>query len=185
MHYEKFKRLFGVSWGQGEGETSDDQIAELERDVRRLSSSITPSAGPSDAYWQNLSVRINERIDQATSGRALSLAWAARVALPGVIAVVGVLTALHYYVPESPSAGTPVASVLASLPDRDLDSLLLYPSRLEPELSVEELAGDVFVFSREQCADYLVASGNSSEAVEELSPAEAGVLLASLETRHR
>lgn len=114
----------------------------------------------------------------------MSVAWAARVALPGVIAVVGVLSALHYYAPEPRSAGMPVASVLASLPAKDLDSLLTDPAQVEPEISVDELAGDVFLVSREQCAEYLVASGGTSEAVEELSPSEAGVLLASLETRH-
>jgi hypothetical protein len=185
MRYEKFKRLFGMISRPAAREVSDEQIGELENDVRRLSSTIAPAEAPSDAYWQNLSVRINERIDRATSGRALSLAWAARVALPGVIAVVGVLTAIHYYVPENQPGGTPVASVLASLPAKDLDSLLIDPSQVEPELSVEELAGDVFAVSREQCAEYLVASDNASAAVEELSQSEAGVLLASLETRHQ
>jgi len=156
----------------------------MEDDIRRLSASLPRPSEPPDAYWQNLSVRVNERIDRATSGRALSLAWAARVALPGVIAVVGVLTALHYYVPEPRSMGVPVASVLASLPAKDLDSLLTDPAQVEPDLSVDELAGDVFVISREQCAEYLVANGGTSEAVDELSPSEAGVLLASLETRH-
>jgi hypothetical protein len=185
MRYEKFKVLFDAISGRAARRVSDRQIAELEDDVRRLSSSAPPAVEPADAYWQNLAVRINERIDRETSGRALSLAWAARVALPGVIAVVGVLTALHYYVPENPPTGTPVASVLASLPSKDLDSLLIDPSQVEPDLSVEELAGEVFVVSREQCADYLVASGNASAAVEELSKSEAGMLLASLETRHQ
>jgi hypothetical protein len=176
--------LFGRTSGRTPQTASDERIRELEEDVRRLTVSERPPEEPPDAYWQNLAVRVNERIDRESSGRAISVAWAARVALPGIIAVVGVLSMLHYYAPETKSTVTPVSTVLLSLSANDLDSLLIDPSPVEPGLSVDEWAGDVFNVSREQIADYLVANGNASGAVDELTKAETTDLLASLESFH-
>src|SRR5512141_561288 len=53
----------------------------------------------SDAYWQNLIIRTNQRVDAAASAKAISISWAARVAIPGVVAIVSFLIALQYYVP--------------------------------------------------------------------------------------
>ncbi|HMK38239.1 MAG TPA: hypothetical protein VK569_02785, partial [Bacteroidota bacterium] len=57
---------------------------ELTSEIRQLAGSTGDgkAPGPSDAYWQNLVVKINARIDDATSAKALSISWAARVAIP-------------------------------------------------------------------------------------------------------
>ena len=97
---------------------------EMAAEVRRLEQSGPPKAAhpPTDAYWQNLIIRTNARIDEATSGKALSLSWAWRVAIPGVFAIVSFLIGVHYYVPGQPDERVTVASVLSALPSAAIDS---------------------------------------------------------------
>ena len=124
---------------------------------------------------------VNARIDAATSGKALSISWAARVAIPGVVAIVSFLVGLHYIVPDAPRQREPsVAEVILSLPPAVIDSLLIDPSRADPSLSVEDVAGDVFVFSRQQIAEYLIDNGNPGAAVDGVSEGEASTIMAVL-----
>jgi len=163
---------------------TDDDEEKLAADVRRLEASRGPAKlhGPPDQYWQNLILRTNARIDDATGGRALSISWAARVAIPGVIAVVSFLIALHYYVPETPNNEVSVSSVVLSLPSAAIDSILQDPSHVDPILSVADVGGDVLDVSREQIVDYLIASGNATAAMEGLTDREAQDLFAVLST---
>jgi len=165
----------------------DEAERALEAEVRRLAPGAGESgaAQPPDQYWQNLAVRANARIDAATSGKAISILWAARVAIPGVVAIVSFLIGLHYYVPEPPRENVSVASVVLSLPAESIDSLLMDPGRIDPSLSLQELGVDVFYLSREQIADYLVVSGNTGAAMEGLTEGETSALLASLGTDTR
>lgn len=159
---------------------------EVERDltseIRQIAGSL--DAGEKspvpDAYWQNLIIRVNGRIDGATSGRALSISWAARVAIPGVVAIVSFLVGLHYMVPDAPRHEPSVADIVLSLPPAAMDSLLIDPSRVDPSLSVVDVATDVFVFSRQQIAEYLIDTGNPGAAVDEVSEGEASTILAVL-----
>ena len=157
---------------------------EMAAEVRRLEQSSPPEAAhpPTDAYWQNLIIRTNARIDEATSGKALSLSWAWRVAIPGVFAIVSFLIGVHYYVPGQPDERVTVASVLSTLPSAAIDSLLLDPSQIEPTLSVTEIGGEMFDFSREQIADYLAVNGNTSAAADGLTEKEKDEIFALLET---
>jgi hypothetical protein len=91
-------------------------------------------------------VKINGKIDDATSGKALSISWAARVAIPGVVAIVSFLVGLHYFAPDASRHAPSVAEVVLALPPAAIDSLLVDPSRADPSLSAEDVATDVFVF---------------------------------------
>jgi hypothetical protein len=170
---------------QEKNPAGDEAERALEAEVRASSAGGPRDAQPPDPYWQNLPVRINARIDGATSGKALSIAWAARVAIPGVVAIVSFLIGLHYYVPEPPRTIVSVESVVLSLPPTAIDSLLMDPGRADPSLTLREIGVDVFNVSREQITDYLVASGNTTAAVEELTERETSALLAALGTPPR
>ena len=165
---------------------TDEAERELASEIRRLAGSTAgrESSRPPDAYWQNLVVRINGKIDDATSGKALSISWAARVALPGVVAIVSFLVGLHYYVPDDTRHAPSVADVVLALPPATIDSLLIDPSGADPSLSVEDVAADLFVFSRQQIADYFIDNGNPGAAVDGISDREANTILAALASDH-
>ena len=79
---------------------SDEQklAAEIERmtgGTRRTDEHDLPGT-----YWSNMLVKTNSRIDDVSSVRALSIGWALRVAIPGVVAIISFLIGLHYYSPE-------------------------------------------------------------------------------------
>lgn len=159
---------------------------EIERDLvgelKRLAGEPAEAAscGPKDPYWANLIVRTNERIDRVTSPRALSISWAARVAIPGVVAIVSFLVALHYYVPGTSSNQISVTEVLRTLPVSSVDSLLVDPSTVDPSLSVVDVAPDVFVFSSDQIDEYLSSRGSVRAAVDGLNDREPSDLLTAL-----
>jgi hypothetical protein len=159
----------------------------LASEIRQIAASTGSgeTGRPPDAYWQNLIVRINGRIDEATSGKALSISWAARVAIPGVVAIISFLVGLHYYVPGASSREPTVAEVVLSLPPATMDSLLADPSRADPSLSVEDVATDVFVFSRQQIAEYFIDNGNAGAAIDGFSDREAGTVLAVLASQNK
>ena len=165
---------------------TDEAERELASEIRELagSSAGSGSSRPPDAYWQNLVVKINRKIDDATSGKALSISWAARVAIPGVVAIVSFLVGLHYYVPEASRHELSVADVVLALPPATIDSLLVDPSGADPSLSVEDVATDVFVFSRQQIADYFIDNGNPGAAVDGISDRETSTILAVLSSEH-
>ena len=75
-----------------------------------------PESFPPASYWTDLATRTNRQIDDATSGRALSISWAARVAIPGVVAIICFFIGLHYYVPELPSEGASLTEMVDALP---------------------------------------------------------------------
>lgn len=162
---------------------ADDAEGALAAEVREIAPRGVPGGAPdpSEAYWQNFLIRANARIDGATSGKALSISWAARVAIPGVVAIASFLIGLHYYVPEPPRTVESVGTVVLSFPASALDSLLADPSRLDPSFSVAETGPDVFQVPGDQIADYFVASGNPTAAVEGLSEKEAVDLFAVLD----
>jgi hypothetical protein len=154
----------------------------LESDVRSLAGSRGLDILPQrpDVYWANLPVRINARIDKATSGKAMSISWALRVALPGVVAIVSFFIGLHYYVSDIPEQGPSIRQAVMSLPQASLDSMLMFPSRVDPAISIEDLDPDVFEISSDQIAGYLVSTGNVSAALEGLTGQETNEFIAAL-----
>ena len=135
--------------------------------------------GPDDIYWQNLLIRTNRRIDDVTSGKALSISWALRVAIPGVVAIISFLIGLHYYVPERTQKGTSLEAVVLSLPDETQDSLLA-TLPLRDRLSAISSFEDLFDLSREQIAGYMIDNGTTSMLLETLTDEQINELLISL-----
>lgn len=142
-----------------------------------------PSPMVPQAYWTNLLVKTNRRIDEATSAKALSISWAARVAIPGVVAILFFFIGLHYYGPETGRKEGSVASLVNTLPQETLDSILAEPGRLSTSLSAAEVSSDIFQFSMEQISDYLVATGSAQTVVENLDDSEMRVLLSALDNQ--
>jgi hypothetical protein len=165
---------------------TDEAEHELASEIRQLAGSPAGKGSrPPDAYWQNLVVKINGKIDDATSGKALSISWAARVAIPGVVAIVSFLVGLHYYAPDASRHAPSVAEVVLALPPAAIDSLLVDPSGADASLSVEDVATDVFVFSRQQIADYFIEDGNPGAAVDGISDRETSTILAVLASEQK
>lgn len=137
---------------------------DLEHSLHRLAEGEPQTLAPPDAYFQNLIARTNARIDEASSGRALTISWAARVAIPGVVAIISFLVGLHYFVPRHGAEGPTLRAVVLSLPAQTIDSLMLEPSRMSSALTLADVAIDPFVISREDALEYLIEEGNLSDA---------------------
>ncbi len=159
-------------------EPSESEERELEALIRGMAPPDAGDrpAGPPAAYWQNLTVRTNERIDRETSGRALSIHWALRVAVPGVLAILSFFIGLHYYAPERPETEETVAAVILSLPGQTVDSLLVNPP-LAASIRIEDVSTDLFGVSQDQIGDYLINRGETQTLVESLSDQQLGDML--------
>lgn len=163
-------------------EITDAEERELEDSVRQMASrtgGIHPAV-PSPAYWQNLVIRINSRIDHEESGKMLSIHWALRVALPGVLAILSFVIGLHYYVPEKAPSEESVSAVILSLPQQSVDSLLLSPSLLASSLSIAEVGSNLFEVTQDQIADYLITQGAARTLVESMSDQQLGDVMVEL-----
>ena len=163
---------------------SDDDERRAVDELRQqaLQSQAGPVAPPG-VYWANLLVRTNRRIDDASSAKAISISWAARVAIPGMVAILFFFIGLHYYAPDlQPKEGS-VTSLVTSLSQDATDSLLIHPERVSPSLSVTDVPSDIFQFSGDQITEYLAARGSEQVLMENMSDAEVSSLLAALGAR--
>ncbi len=160
---------------RGKQEVTDLEELKAADELRETLNSLDTGA-PSQAYWPRMIAEINRRIDDATSGKALSLSWAARVAIPGVVAIISFYIGLHYYVPEDAPKKTPIAPIISSLPQSEIDSLLLN----EPAESAAHLFSRSF--SSEDAAQYALSSGEPMMLVESFSNEQVELLLAALST---
>jgi hypothetical protein len=139
---------------------------ELERSVHELAGDSAPSdnAVPSETYWANLLVRTNARIDEASSGKALTISWAARVAFPGVLAILSFLIGLQYYAPHRPGREPSLQAVVLSLPGRTVDTLIIDPSQVGVPMTPAEIGIDPFELTGVEISEYLVSEGVVNEA---------------------
>ncbi len=160
-----------------------DERALVER-VRALESELGEKSGPPvpETYWQNLIIRTNQRVDAATSGKAISISWAARVAIPGVVAIVSFLIALQYYVPLQTRQQSDVESMVLALPDPVMDSLLTEASLSDETLLAVAANEDLFDVSSEQIGEYLIQNDNAALLVELLPEEQADQMLDLLTT---
>jgi hypothetical protein len=147
-------------------ERGDD--AQLTASIRELASGDSTPVGPAGAYWGALLARTNERIDEATSPKALTISWALRVALPGVLAIASFMIGLRYFVPMETRRALPLQAVVLSLPEAEMDTMLAYPSRLNEGLSLADLEVDPFAVQKEDLQEYLIASASVASMTETL-----------------
>ena len=139
-----------------------------------------PSPVP-PTYWAGLIVNTNRRIDEASSAKAISISWAARVAIPGIVSILFFFIGLHYYTPDVPRTEYAVESLVRALPEDAVDSMLIQTEQLGTALASS--GGDIFQFSNEQITDYLSERGSSQLLLENMNDAEVSTLLVALDAR--
>ena len=154
--------------------------SELKTQLEHLGEQ--PLSVPS-TFWPRHLVRTNRRIDDATSAKARSISWAARVAIPGVVAILFFFIGLHYYVPKVSKKESSISSLINTLPDEAVDSILVEPGRLGTSFSAREVSSEVFQFSTEQITDYLVATGSAQTALDNMSDTDIAELLSALDAK--
>ncbi len=170
-----------MKFRQEKSSGTDADERRLEDEVRRLAGSEPGARGPEDPYWANLPVRINARIDEATSGKALSLSWAYRVAIPGVLAILSFFIGLHYYTGGTSESKSSLEAVVLSLPAPAADSLIVHPERVDPGLSVEDVINtDALSVPDSEAADYFIERGGSTALMEAMSEDQVSAVLAVL-----
>ncbi len=156
----------------------DDLERSAEEAVRLLDDTKSVRA-PSETYFANLLVRTNERLDRATSGVALSLSWLARVAVPGVVAIIFFFIGLHYYAPEKPRSS--VVEVVNALAPAALDSLLVEAS--SDDAVAPLVQPSLFDVSSDQLAEFYLETGSPAAVLEQLPEQELARVAAILEAR--
>ena len=95
--------------------------------------------------------------------------WAARVAIPGVVAVVSFMIALYYYVPERPASEGSLASVMMTLEAEVLDSMLVEEPGMGQPLSLAVVYSDLAHLPSEDIQEYLIATGRMTALMQTLS----------------
>jgi hypothetical protein len=166
----------------GTAPIDDGAEEELTHEVRRAAANLRggePEAPPGP-YWPNLLVRTNDRLDRATSGKALTISWAARVAIPGVVAILSFLVGLRYFAPQHESHAPTLANVVLSMPQPSIDTLLTGLSEISPAVSVADLGLDPLNPEKEEIASYLINSGSVTTLEESMSDQQVTAVLAAL-----
>jgi len=161
--------------------TELDEHSERALEEKIRAASDPEVNGPQDPFWQNLLVRTNARIDDVASGKGITISWAARVAIPGVVAILAFLVGLHYYIPELTAKRDQLTDILSVLPDATQDSLLERYS-IGPETLSAVIAEDVFNVPVAQAQDYYLENSDLSQLSELLSDEEVSTVLTMLES---
>ena len=133
---------------------------------------------PDLPYWQNLLVRTNARIDEVASGRAISLSWALRVALPGAVAILFFFIGLHYYTPESGPAEVSVHEYVSGFPEASRDSLYDYLLG-DQTLNIVPtgLYGEAYSPDGDDVEQYFLSLGETNTLLEEMSDEQLNELI--------
>jgi len=164
-------------------EPSEEDELRASGELRQTMQGLGSPVAPPPSYWASLLVRTNERIDDASSAKAISISWAARVAIPGIVAILFFFIGLHYYAPDLPGKSSSVLSLVKSLPQDAVDSLLTHPERISSSLSVADVPSDIFQFSGDQITEYLTERGSEQMLMENMNDADVSSLLAALDAR--
>ena len=152
---------------------------ELEDQIRADNRSGGAPEMPRE-FWSSLLVRTNERIDHATSGKAITVSWAARVAIPGVVALLSFLIGLHYYAPLPAASAVPLVSVLDQLSAQTMDSLVLASVTIADSADADLVNTTVFDAQSHEIAAYLLAAGATAEVSEFLDDDDVDQILRSM-----
>lgn len=159
---------------------TDEEEEALERALQEAVADDPPAQGPGDAYWQNLPIRVNRAIDEATSGRALSVSWAGRVAIPGIVAILSFLIGLYYYAPDRGGAAKSFQDVAMAMPPSAVDSLYVASLTSGDTAFTSGLEADLLRVPGELARDYILENNGTSGLVEDLSDQEMREVLAVL-----
>jgi hypothetical protein len=157
---------------------TDDEEESLQRALQAEVANDPPSPAPPSAYWQNLPIRVNAAIDDATSGKALSLSWAARVAIPGIVAVLSFLIGLNYYAPDQGGTIKSFRDVAMAMPPSAVDSLYVASLTTGDAEFAGGLETDLLRLPSDLAREYYVENGSASTLVEDLSDQEMREVLA-------
>ncbi len=163
------------------GDHEEQQAADSLRALLR-ERNVPPVAQPDPAFFSRLIVQTNQQIDGMTSGKAISLSWAARVAIPGVVAIISFFIALYYYTPPQPAGDNSMVPMLGALSTETIDSLLVENSSLT-DVSFAVLGVDVFDVSGDEAVEYLIASGNMADVMETMDTQQMDQVLTILGSR--
>lgn len=172
-----------MKFRQDKPQLSESEEQALVHEIRDLALQKSPLEHPvvSLTYWQSLIVRTNQRIDHVISPMALSISWALRVAIPGVVAVLSFVIGLHYYAPVRPSAENGMNSAVQALADRDVDSMVTSSALADGAIQAAATVGNqVFDVSKDQIVDYLIENERETTLVESLDDQQANALLIAL-----
>jgi len=158
-----------------------DERAErtLEEEIR--SHAGRDLVGPDEPFWQNLLVRTNSRIDDVASGKGITISWVARVAIPGVVAIIAFFVGLHYYVPELTADRERLGDILRVMPDSARENLMDRYSIPADDLSAVA-AEEVFDVPVAQAEAYYLETAEISSLGDLLSEEEVSTVLTVLES---
>ncbi len=157
--------------------TDADEEA-LERSVRALSGDGNETAPP-QAFWSRQIVDVNRRIDESTSGVAISLSWAARVAIPGIVAILSFLIGLKYYAPEHRAAES-LRQATSALAPATVESLYVASIGTVDTAVVNDVDASILAFNNDQAEEFYVENAGATALVEDLSDQELHQVLAAL-----
>jgi hypothetical protein len=165
----------------GDPPLSDEKEKELEQEIAALvrTEQNEQQQRLPEAYWHNLLIRTNRRVDEATSAKALSISWAARVAIPGVIAILSFLIGFYYYIPEKNPDVHSLAEALLVAPANQLDSLVA-SDVVQGGDSLSEMSNVVLALSGELSREYLIETTATHDLLDPLSDDEVNQVLAVL-----
>jgi hypothetical protein len=157
---------------------TDEEEEALERSVReREGPAMVPP--PPAAFWSRQIVEVNRRIDESTSGVALSLSWAARVAIPGVVAVLSFLIGLKYYAPERHAAES-LRQATSALASATVESLYVASVAASDTAVINDVNKSLLPFNNVQAEEFYVENAGTTTLVEDLSDQELHQVLAAL-----
>jgi len=160
-------------------EESEQQAEERLRTTLRGRGYADPSRLP-DAVRSVMLVRTNERIDRAAGGRALSLSWIVRVAVPGVVAIIAFFIGLHYYGTPVPREPGGLGPLLGDLTENALDSLMEMHAVLDTAALLDGTSGNFFDIPADMAAEYLLATDRTDLVAETLDDRQVDDLLTAL-----
>jgi len=153
---------------------------EITETLRAVTAGYGKNPEPNSPYWDDLIVRTNKRLDEATSARAISVSWAARVALPGIVSIIFFFVGLHYYIPERSNEPNPISAIVADLSEEVQDSLMDELVRAQVAAYDADRYDEIFEIPEDEILSYLLTTEGEGEMFEALSEAEASELLSSM-----
>jgi len=162
---------------------TDEEEEALSRSLRDLAAHDSAQDVPDTIYWQNLPIRLNRAIDEATSGKAISLSWAARVAIPGVVAILSFLIGLRYYAPDRDGSGQSLREVALAMPPSAVDSLYIASVTVSDTAFANAIERDILEVPTEYAREYYLENTGTATLISELSEQELRDVLAVMSSR--